>query len=237
MKTRTLLFASIVLVSFVAFGRIIKVSDPKTLIADSKLVFVGRVQSVKPSDNRTTLSYPTWEGVSFQWLRVEVKVLEPFKGVRKGDVVHTMMLSMDKSKEPGMYSPPGMLEPDKDDVFFLCLAPTTITNVFAALAAPFDENLSVFALHRSQRTEDFRDSTKRWLSRDKRFALIWGLVNEAGEILPDGAARLRDAYATEIGKVPTNNVIYLEWETYTNQSGWRSDVPKGFSPKTNSNSR
>jgi hypothetical protein len=112
------------LIPLMTFGRLIEIVDPKTLIADSKLVFVGKVQSVKASGIATRLSYPTWEGVLFPWLSVKIEVLVPFKGVRKGDIVRVMMLSLAKSeKAQFMYSPPEVLEPDRGDIFFLCLAP------------------------------------------------------------------------------------------------------------------
>jgi hypothetical protein len=237
MKARILLIPLMTLITLTAFGRFIQILDPKTLIADSKLVFVGRVRSAKVSDIATPLSYPTLEGVSFPWLRVEMEVLEPFKGVRKGDIVRVMMLSMDKSKEPRfMYCPPEVLEPDKGDIFFLCLGSTPITNTFAALTGPYDEYLSVFPLHRSHETsrETMRDVGKQSLSNDKRFEPIWQLVNQAGDILPDGVAKLRDSYAAEIKRTSTSSMVYLEWQAYTNAHGWVSDVPKGFSP-TNSN--
>lgn len=230
MRARILLIGAALLLALVAFGRPIHILEPKTLISNSKLVFVGRVQSMKPSGIWTTLTYPSWERVSFRWLRVEVEVLEPFKGVRKGDVVHTMMLSTEKPNDFTMVNPPGMLGPDKGDIFLLCLAPTPRANMFAALTAPSDEDLSIIALHRTRLTHDLRDSKKRLLSRDERFALVWSLVNEAGETLPGGVARFRDAYATEIQSTPTNIMTYLEWRGYTNSSGWWSDVPKGVSP-------
>lgn len=231
-----LLITLVTFVSLATFGRILQITPPKKLIADSKLVLVGKVQSIKRSGITTTLSYPTWEGVSFQWLKVEIEVLEPFKGVRKGDIVHTLMLSVDKGEEVNrMYSPPGMVKPDQGDVFFLCLAPTPLTNTFVALTAPCDENLSIISLHRSHQKSNGRDFHTRILSENEQFTLIFDLVNEAGKILPDGAARLRNVFASEIGTVPTNNVVYLEWQTYTNASGWRSDVPKGLILKTNTN--
>jgi len=224
------------LIPLIALGRLFQIIDPKTLIADSQLVFVGRVQSVKASGIATRLSYPTWEGVSFPWLTVEMEVVTPFKGVRKGDVVRVLMLSIAKSeKAQFMYSPPEVLEPDKGDIFFLCLGRTPITNTFAAISAPYNENLSALPLHRSHETasDSLRDGGKRLLSDDKRFAPIWQLVNQAGEILPDGVAKLRDTYAAEIGKASTNSMVYLEWQAYTNAHSWVSDMPKGFSP-TNS---
>ncbi len=233
MKARILLFTLTTLISLTIFGRLVKIIDPKTLIADSKLVFVGKVQSVKVSGISTPLSYPTWEGASFPWLRVEMEVLVPFKGLRKGDIVRVMLLAIDTSKEfRFMYSPPEVLEPDKGNVFFLCLGPTPITNTFTAFTAPYNENLSVFPLYRIHAKSMGSDGKQLHLN-DQRFAPIWRLVDQAGEILPDGVTKLRKIYAAEIRKAPAKEMVYLEWQAYTNTHGWVTDVPKGFSP-TNS---
>jgi hypothetical protein len=240
MKARSILLAAIVLVPLLALGRIIQIIDPKKLIADSKLVFVGRVKSVKPSDIRTGLSYPTWDRVAFRWLIADVEVLEPVKAVRKGDIVHTAMLSIDEhSPSQSMVNPPGMLGPDIGDVFFLCLAPTPQTNLYAALSGPWDENLSVIALHRDRSTQDdYRDFTdKTVFSRDDRYAPIRSLVNTNGEILSTNVDKLRKIYAKEIRTSPSKALSYLEWVSYTNKSGWWSDVPKGFVPPTNAKAK
>jgi hypothetical protein len=237
MRTRILSVALTALIPLMAFARIINIIDPKTLIADSKLVFVGKVQSVKPSGIATPLSYPTLEGVSFPWLSVKMEVLVPFKGVQKGDTVQVMMLSMDKNMVPKpMYCPPEVLEPDEGDIFFLCLGPTPMTNAFAAPTGPYDENLSLFPLHRSHETgkDSVRDVGRRFLlDDDKRFAPIWQLVDPAGDILPEGVAKLRDIYAAEIENAPANQMVYLEWQAQTNAAGWVRDVSKDVSP-TNS---
>jgi len=133
------------------------------LFADAKLVFVGEVKSMKPSAINTTLSYIPYEGVRFQWQIVEVEVIEPFKGVQKGGIVKTAMLSIDElSPVQSMYSPPGMLKPEKGDIFLFYLAPTPQPNVFAALTASYNENLSVLALHRSTRylTAEMRETSR-----------------------------------------------------------------------------
>jgi hypothetical protein len=242
MRARILSIALIALIPIMSFGRGFRIIDPKTLIEDSKLVFVGKVQSIKPSGIATTFSYPTWEGVSFPWLSVNVEVLVPFKGVQKGDTVQVMMLSIlsgVNKEHRAMYSPPMVLEPDTGDIFFLCLASTPITNAFAAFTGPYDENLSVFPLHRSHETgeDSLRDVGKRlFLDDDQRFAPIWQLVNPAGDILPEGVAKLRDTYAAEIKKDPANHTVYLEWQAHTNAYSWVSDEPKGIYP-TNANVR
>ena len=240
MKARFVFLAVMVLFQLMAFGRLLQIQNLKELIADSRLVFVGRVKSIEPSDIRTSLSYPPYDGTTFQWLISEVEVLEPFKGVQKGALVHVAMLSIDKqSRSQPSYSPPGMLEPEKGDVFFLCLGATPHTNVFAALLGPYDENLSVFTLRRtpSLRSDDPDFINDSVLKKDRRFDQIWNLVDKAGEINPANTDRLRETFAAEIWKSPSTNVIYLQWETYTNAHGWMSDVPKGFTINTNTSGK
>src|SRR5688572_30650443 len=70
-----------------AFGRYIELFDIKTLVTESRLVFVGRIKSVTPSGNKTYLHYPTNSGVVFEWLQVDVEVLEPVKATKKDEVV------------------------------------------------------------------------------------------------------------------------------------------------------
>jgi hypothetical protein len=225
----------ITIIPLMALGRLLQIVPPEDLIAKSKLVFVGKVLSVKVSELSTPLSYPTWEGALFPWLTVKIEVSAPLKGVKKGEVVQVMILSMDKKAEPQMINPPEVLEPDKNDVFFLCLGPTPMTNVFAAITAPYDENLSVLPLHRSNRTITLstRDDGKELLSTDKRFALVWTLVNPSGEVVPENAIKLRNIYNAEIKTKPANDMVYLEWQSCTNADGWVTDVPKGLS-RTNS---
>jgi len=233
MKARIVLMVFTVLIPSIAFGRFLNIQQPDILIKNAKLVFVGRVISVKPSSLWTHLTYPTWEGVKFRWLAVDVEVMEPFKGVRKWDIVHTAMLSVGHKGSEPMYCPPGMLEPEKGDVFFSCLGPTPQPNLFAALSAPYDEDLSVFSLHRNNPNEHhFGDMP--WLSREnKGFGLIFGLVDNGGKMIPAEAKKFRETYAKEIAIVSTNNMVYLEWERYVNQAGWQRDGPKGVSPTTN----
>jgi hypothetical protein len=241
MKARTLLLVVMALVPLMTFARMVKYIDPGTLIRDAKLVFVGRVKSVKPSDIRTSLSYVPYEGVTFRWLMVQVEVLEPFKGVRKSALVRTAMLSVDEASQyQTCYSPPGMLEPEKGDVFFFCLAPTQLTNVYASVTAPYDENQSVFPLYRSRPTKaEGRDTAKQILTGREweQITNFGNLVNNAGRIIPASADKLREAYTVEIGNVPSNKLVYLQWETATNSDGWRTDVPKGYMATTATNGR
>lgn len=246
-RTRMLLITLTAVIPLMALGRLFRIIDPQSLIAGAKLVFIGRVKSVTPSNIRTTLSYVPYDGVTFQWQIAKVEAVEPFKGVEKGDVVQVAMLSIDKqSRSQPTYSPPGMLEPHKDDVFFFCLGATTHPNVFAALSAPYDENLSILPLYRSETNLDWfvndsltkqllcgdgnlpPDVREREKQRDKEFVLIFSLVGKSGEIQPANVKKFREVFDTDIGKGASTNEVYLEWETYTNPHGWRSDVPKGY---------
>ena len=227
MKRATILLATTFLVTLLAYARLFQVHDLKTLVAESTLVFVGSVKSVTPTGITTSLSYPTWEGAVFEWLRVDVDVLEPIKGTRKGAVVQTAMLSL-KTKVDGMYSPPGMLEPDKGKAFLLFLVPTTRTNLFAAVTAPYDEDESIFILDRSfwkyggyQETKEQRASPFR-----ERREVIWSLVDEKGQTVPGGADLMRKTFEREIRMGPSNQVVHLQYQKYTNPSGWFHDVPK-----------
>jgi hypothetical protein len=230
----TICIAAIFLLALAASARFLDVRDIRTLVTQSKLVFIGRVKAVRPSGITTTLSYPTWEGAVFEWLRVDVEVLEPIKGAGKGEVVQTAMLSL-KKKVDGMYSPPGMLEPEKGEAFLLFLVPTTKTNLFAAVTAPYDEDQSIFRLNRGfWEYQSYRDGKEQTNSPFYvRHSVIWSLVDDAGNIIPAGAQLMRKTYAKEISTPATNTVAYLQWQKYTNPSGWSHDIPKEKSYETN----
>src|SRR5262249_41267883 len=125
-------------------ARFVESLDLKTLMERSQLVFVGHVKLAEHSGITTELTYPTWEGVIFEWLKVEVEVAEPIKGTKKGEVVHTLMLSV-RSGRPD-YSPPGMVEPKVGQKLLLCLVPTTLAGMYASCTAPFDDNQAIFPL-------------------------------------------------------------------------------------------
>lgn len=246
------------LIPLMVFGRLFQIIDPQTLVANAKLVFIGRVKSIASSDIRTTLSYVPYDGVTFQWQMAKVEVVAPFKGVQTGDVIQVAMLSIDKhTKAQPFYSPPGMLEPHKNDIFLFCLGATPQTNVFAALSAPYDENLSIFPLYRSETNSgwfaeddimkqllcgegedklppEFKDMEK---ARDQEFTLIFSLASASGEIQPANVEKFRETFASEINTAPSSNLVYLKWETVTNSHGWQSDIPEGYDATTNINDR
>jgi len=230
MKRWLLTIALTALIPIIAFGRFVQAYHNKTLIEKSKSVFVGKIKSVKRSGITTHLSYPTWDGVVFEWLIADVEVLEPIKGVQKGDTVQTALLSVDESKGPRpMINAPGMIDPKKNGIFLFCLNPTTTTNVFAAVTAPFDDNLSIFHLDRN----DWNPRSYSEGMKDESVALIWSLVDDKGKIIPLGVQQMRKTYAKEIQTAPTNALVYLQWEARTNASGWTANFPKGYDTKTN----
>jgi hypothetical protein len=214
-------------------ARLFRIIPPAELMANSTLVFVGKVKNVETSGIATSLSYPTWEGVSFPWLKVDVEVSAPVKGVKQGEIVHVMMLSISNSEDHVMINAPDVLEPEQGDVFLFCLSPTSKTNSFAALTAPYNEFLSIFPVHRAHEPESghkHRDSDAQYLFKDERFALIRNIANESGEIAPEAVAKLKETYAAEIANAPTDRIVYLEWQSQTNGAGWINNVPKGSFP-------
>lgn len=236
MKRITLLACLITLAATAVLSRPVRVLSVSELVTGSKLAFVGRVKSVKPSGITTSLSYPTWEKVVFEWLLVDVEVIEPLKGTRRGEIVQVALLSVDENKGPSlMINAPGMIDPKQGMALLLFLSPTPRTNIFASLTAPYDDDQAIFRLDRNYWAySPFRDGKE---AKDspfyERHKIIWSLMKEGGEIDPNGADSFRKSYAKEIEVAPKNNMIYLEWEKLTNHAGWSQDVPKGWRPKTN----
>jgi hypothetical protein len=238
MKVPAILMTLVILAAPSAQARLFQIIPPQDLIAKSKLVFVGEVRSVQSSDITTSLSYIPWEGVTFRWLVAEVEVIEPFKGTRKGEIVRTAMLSANQEVD----NAPFMLSAEKGDVFLFCLLPTPITNLVAALSAPYNESLSVITLHRSRpepaerltSSEGMRYFNDKLLRDDKRFSSIFDLVDEKAQIVATASERFRNTFVTELSAEPSARLIYLEWETAVSTGGWRSDVPKGFTARLGS---
>jgi len=153
MRAKAILVILAILGSLSAQGRPFQVIPPKELIAKSKRVFVGRVSSVRPSGIGTSLSYVPWKGAKFEWKIAEVKVLQPLKGTRKLEVVRVAMLST----ESDLFNAPFMLFPEEGDILLFCVLPTPVTNLFAALTAPYNESLSIIPLHRVPLSTDNLD--------------------------------------------------------------------------------
>jgi hypothetical protein len=249
MRAKVILVTLAILGTLSAQGRPFRIIPPKELIAKSKLVFVGRVNSVRPSGISTSLSYAPWEGARFEWMVAEVRVLEPLKATGRQDIVRVAMLST----ESDLMNAPFMLFPEEGDIFLFCVLPTATTNLFAALTGPYNECLSIIPLYRvPSSTDDAENLIKRsssvetkdletklrWhhgrtepitklLRDDQHFSPVFGLVNGKGDVLSAGAKRFRRSFAREIAATASSNVVFLEWETAISRGGWRSDVPKG----------
>jgi hypothetical protein len=245
MNTWKLLTLSIILLPSLVLGRPIFIEMPEKLVANAKLVFVGRVKSVKPSNITTSLGA---YGEVFRWQFIDVEVMEPFKGVHKNDIVQTATISFDEqSPIRAAIEPPGMLEPQTNDIFFFCLGATPETNLFASLKAPYDEDLSVFLLHPAETNryynyggvqsmfidsfsgfstnEDF--VRKMQSQQNQQYKLIFSLVDGSGHIQPANVQKFRQTFEHEIAHASSTNLVYLQWQTCTNLHGRVTEVPKG----------
>lgn len=228
MKSLTLTFLLLILGVVNAGARAVRVLDMKSLVSGSQMVLVGKVKSVKPSGITTTLAYPTWDDVVFEWLSVELDVIEPIKGARKGAIVRTLMLST-RGSVP-LINAPGMVDPKVGQHHLLCLLPTKFKGVFASITAPFDDDQGIFILDRSHWEYGPYRKNPRSFDRipefGERYKAIWSLVNEKGEISSRGAEHLRKKYKAEVATpAPRNAVIHLEWKKETSESGLQWNVP------------
>lgn len=231
MKTATLFRTLFVLIAFSpmqAHARFVRVLDLKTLIKDSQLVFVGQVKSVKPSGITTELTYPTWDNVVFEWLRVEVAVIEPVKGTKKGELVSTLMLS---TRGPGPEADaPGMVKPEVGQYHLLYLLPANSRGEYASVTAPFDDDQAIFLLDRKRWTVNahyYKEGKEvAFHEQNEKSRALWDLVNDKNEIKQEGAEYLRKKYAAEIATpLSKGSVIYLKWKKQTSAAGWQSNVP------------
>ena len=211
-----------------ARARAVLVLDMKALMERSQLVLVGKIRSVTPSGITTELTYPTWHGVVFEWLKVEVEVIDSIKGTKKGEDVKTLMLS---SRGRGPFiNPPGMVRPKVGQHHLLCLLPTNHKDVFASITAPFDDDQRIFLLDRNNwEYGAYKDNPKQFDGfpvYGERYKAIWELVNDKGEITADGAEQLRTKYKAEIATpAPKGAVIYLNWKKAESETGWQWNVP------------
>jgi hypothetical protein len=213
-------FLALCALTSAAHARVTIVPGFDELIKRAQLVFIGQVKSVKPSGLHVALSYPTWEGNDFEWLNVEVEVIEPIKGKKKGQTVNTMMLIL--HLKGNIFDPPGTVNPQAGQIFLLCLLPTDVGDSFAAVTAPMDDNLAIFPLDR-----------KLWAADEKsvgffedRKRIMRSLVDDEGKISATGVEELRKIFKNEIAIVPAKDgVVYLQWKKETTQDGWQTNVP------------
>ena len=240
MKAAAFLAAAVLLVAPSVHGRLFTIASPSELVAKAKLVFVGRVTAVQPSGISTTLSYVPWDGVTFNWVAAKVEVVEPFKGTRKGEIVRTAMLATDQE----LRNHPFVLKAENDDVFLFCLLPTPVTNLFAALTAPYNEALSVIALHRvrsyTQGIISSMEGKQEYINEmlvlaDKRYSTIFDLVDEGGNVAPVNVEHFRTIFAAELADTGSPDLMPLQWQTAVSIGGWRFDVPMERPASTGSN--
>ncbi len=231
MKTAIYFAALLLLLIFPAMPAHARLVQPETLqslMKDSQLVFVGQVKSVTPSGITTGLSYPSWEKVTFEWLRVEVEVIGPIKGTKTGKIVSTLMLSAPKPYQ--MNDHPGMVEPEVGQYHLHCLLPTTLKGEYASFTAPFDDDVAILRLDRNHwsRWTHFKDGKPvAFQEQSEENRTLWDLTDDNGGIDLDGVQRLRKKYAKEIAAHPAkNDVIYLKWKkVMTSPYGWYTTVP------------
>ncbi len=217
----------LVLLTSHCFGRAVMIIPIEGLMERSAVAFVGKVTSIKPSGMTTELTYPTWKDVVFEWLTVEVEVIEPIKGTKVGQSVKTYMLST-RGAGP-MFNPPGMVDPKVGQHHLLFLLPTKIDGTFAAITAPFDDDQSIFFLDRSfGEYGNYREDPKtfdKFPEYRARYEAIWSLVDDEGRITPDGAKSLRERFKTQIATPAKKDaIVHLKWKKQT-ANGWDSNVP------------
>ncbi len=209
-----------------AFGRAVRQPTVPKLFEAAPLVVVGEVKDLRPLGITTTLSYPTLQGVTYQWLRADVSVYGTLKGTHAGHTVSVALLAHLSGTRLG--DDPGMVAAKKGDKFIFFLAPAAIQPLYASVLAPYDEANAVFQLDRKSPAYDFsgivnRDYLKQ--CREKK-DLVWSLVGPNNEFRPGGLDVIRRKYRKEIGTQPKDYKITLQWKTYTNAQGWSWDVPK-----------
>jgi len=213
-----------------SFARPVRSLDIRTLIKQSEMVFVGSVKSVKPSGITTQLTYPTWDGQLFEWLEVEVEVVEAIKGVKSGEVVRVLMLSIREPREHRlMIDPPGMVDPKVGQHHLLCLLPTVLKNVYASVTAPLDDDRAIFLLDRKSWVEGatyWKDGkVVAFHEQSEKNRLLWSIVNDKGEIVSDAVEEVRRTFQTEIATPARHDaVIHLKWKKHASAGGWQWDV-------------
>jgi hypothetical protein len=220
MRTTSIFLAVLLIVGVDAFARAVSAPPLNVLIEKSAVVFVGEVQTVKPSGITTDLTYPMWKDAVFEWLDLQVQVKEPVKGTTKDTVVSVLALSTQASID----NRPGFIFPKKGARYLFCLLPTPITNKFAAVTAPFDEDRSIFTEDRTYWL--YPTSTDN--SRDDRdaYASVAKFIDRNGGFTAKTIARLRKTYKKEIEMAPRPAaIIHLKWKKQTSESGWQWNAP------------
>lgn len=215
-----------------AHARGVKYLPVPLLFELAPLVITAEVTSIESLGVETTLSYPTVQGVDFEWLRVTCKVSAVLKGQFAQDSIDVAMLAVKKStsKRMGMFmNGPLMLSPSKGKKYVMFLAPSSRKGVYASIFAPYDERNAIFILDRKVKRyeqEAFgppNDYTKELIEKKD---LVWSLVTEDGQFSKTGANEVAKRYKSHIDIKHPDFTISLEWKKYTAADGWIWDVPK-----------
>jgi hypothetical protein len=215
-------------------ARAVQSPDMPMMIAGSSMVFAGRVESITRSGITTKLSYPTWDGYTFEWLEAKVTVLEPIKSTTRGDTVRVLMLSVDGVGP--IINTPGMVRPAQGKAYLFCLLPTERKGIYASFTAPFDDREAIMPLNRKDDAyQSYREDPdhygKSFMADElEKIRVIWSLVDGSGRIRPRGAEHVRQFFAVEIAKpAPPDAVIHLKWKKATSRGrGW--NVPEAVNP-------
>lgn len=228
MKSLVVYFLLLIVPALNCEARAVRSLKMKALVEESALVFVGTIKSVKPSGITTELTYPTWKDVVFEWLKVEVEVVEPIKGTTKGGVIRTLMLSTRGDGQ--MVNAPGMVDPKIGQHHLLCLLPTRFAGVYASITAPFDDDQGIFLLDRKSWTDGhtyYKDNkVVAFHEQNDRNAVLWSLVDGEGKVISKGAEAVRKKYKAEINMpAPKDAVIHLKWKKEESAGGWQWNVP------------
>ena len=226
MKSYLIATILIVFTSTICLARAVRSPDMKTLMKRSEIIFVGKIKTIKPSGITTKLTYPTWKGVIFEWLKVEVEVIEPIKGTEKKQIVKVLMLS---TRGPGpMAMAPGMVDPKVDQHYLLCLLPTKIKEVYASITAPFDDNQAIFLLDRkSWNSTYYKDGKKvEFREQSDKNSALWNLIDDKGKITLNGVKKLRKKYNIEIATPASKDaIIHIRWKKKESEGSWQWNVP------------
>lgn len=198
------------------------------------VVAIGEVETIESSGIETTLSYPTLDEFTFQWLRVRVSLSAVLKGrIDKGHI-DVAMLAVKANNGRPLFKVDGplMIHPKVGDKYVMFLAPTPKKGLYTSIFAPYDEENAVFILERDSprysmegvskapEVKDYRDFRQE--IRD----MICILVDDAGEMTPDGIERFRAKYGRELQVSSEGRTMPLEWKKHTSKTGWSWDVPK-----------
>lgn len=221
----TVIISILLGIAQLAYARAVREPSVGQLFEAAPLAVTAEVTSVTPLGIETTLGYPTMHGATFQWLRVSCRVAAVIKGEFHHESIDVAMLAVKSGHV--LFNPPLMLSPANGNKYVMFLAPSSQTNVYASILAPYDESNAIFILDRQSREYDFssvvdRDYMKQCMEK-KEF--VWSLVGEDGQLPKTGLKDVTKRYKSQLDMKSQNFTIALEWKVQTNAAGWSIDVP------------